>query len=126
MPNRGSPPIWPCASTPRASSGATAHWCCTVAAELPVEKCVIGSGACALADAVQLTRAIVQAGAAGALILPPFYYKSPGEDGLYAFFSEVIERTLAVLPGGPIRAFESLYETDREARRVAEGAVPVV
>lgn len=65
----------------------------TVAAELPVEKCVIGSGACALADAVQLTRAIVQAGAAGALILPPFYYKSPGEDGLYAFFSEVIERT---------------------------------
>jgi 4-hydroxy-tetrahydrodipicolinate synthase len=27
------------------------------------------------------------------LILPPFYYKSPGEDGLYAFFSEVIERT---------------------------------
>jgi 4-hydroxy-tetrahydrodipicolinate synthase len=65
----------------------------TVVAELPVEKCVIGSGACALADAVQLTRAIVRAGAAGALILPPFYYKSPGEDGLYAFFSEVIERT---------------------------------
>jgi 4-hydroxy-tetrahydrodipicolinate synthase len=64
----------------------------TAATELPVEKCVIGSGACALADAVHLTREIVRAGAAGALILPPFYYKSPGEDGLYAFFSEVIER----------------------------------
>jgi 1-deoxy-D-xylulose-5-phosphate reductoisomerase len=40
--------------------------------------------------------------------------------------AEVIERTLSVLPGGPIRAFESLYEADREARRVAEGAVLAV
>jgi 1-deoxy-D-xylulose-5-phosphate reductoisomerase len=40
--------------------------------------------------------------------------------------AEVIERTLDVLPGAPIRAFESLYEADREARRVAEGAVPAV
>jgi 1-deoxy-D-xylulose-5-phosphate reductoisomerase len=40
--------------------------------------------------------------------------------------AEVIERTLALLPGGPIRAFESLYEADREARRVAEEAVPAV
>jgi hypothetical protein len=31
-----------------------------------------------------------------------------------------------VWPGGPIRAFESLYEADREARRVAEGAVLAV
>ncbi|MGA9313000.1 MAG: 1-deoxy-D-xylulose-5-phosphate reductoisomerase [Solirubrobacteraceae bacterium] len=40
--------------------------------------------------------------------------------------AEVIERTLDVLPGTPIRAFESLYEADREARRVAEEAVPAV
>ena len=63
-----------------------------VATELPAGKCIIGAGACALADAVHLTREIVRMGAAGALILPPFYYKSPGEDGLYGFFSEVIER----------------------------------
>jgi 1-deoxy-D-xylulose-5-phosphate reductoisomerase len=32
---------------------------------------------------------------------------------------EVIERTLSQLPGEPVREFESLYQADREARRVA-------
>ena len=36
---------------------------------------------------------------------------------------EVIERTLAELPVAPVRAFESLYEADREARAVAGEAV---
>jgi 1-deoxy-D-xylulose-5-phosphate reductoisomerase len=36
---------------------------------------------------------------------------------------EVIERTLAGLPVAPVRAFESLYEADREAREVAGEAV---
>ncbi|HEY5044460.1 MAG TPA: 1-deoxy-D-xylulose-5-phosphate reductoisomerase [Solirubrobacteraceae bacterium] len=37
--------------------------------------------------------------------------------------SEVIERTLSELPGAPVRAFESLYEADRQARTVAGEAV---
>jgi 1-deoxy-D-xylulose-5-phosphate reductoisomerase len=37
--------------------------------------------------------------------------------------SEVIERTLAELPVEPVRAFESLYEADRQARTVAGEAV---
>src|ERR1700678_2366085 len=36
---------------------------------------------------------------------------------------EVIERTLAELPVAPVRAFESLYEADREARTVAAETV---
>ena len=28
----------------------------------------------------------------GALLLPPFYYKNPSDDGLFAYFSEVIQR----------------------------------
>jgi 1-deoxy-D-xylulose-5-phosphate reductoisomerase len=36
---------------------------------------------------------------------------------------EVIDRTLTELPGAPVRAFESLYEADYEARRVAGEAV---
>ncbi len=35
----------------------------------------------------------------------------------------VIEQTLTVLPAAPVRAFESLYEADREARLVAGEAV---
>jgi 1-deoxy-D-xylulose-5-phosphate reductoisomerase len=36
---------------------------------------------------------------------------------------EVIERALSALPGEPVRAFESLYEADRQARAVAGEAV---
>jgi 4-hydroxy-tetrahydrodipicolinate synthase len=59
---------------------------------IPMTRFIIGTGSCALADAVELTRASVAAGAAGVLVLPPFYYKEPSEDGLVRFYSEVIER----------------------------------
>lgn len=64
----------------------------SAAAGLPMERFIVGTGSCALADAVTVTRAAVQAGSGGALLLPPFYYKNPSEEGLFAFFSEVIER----------------------------------
>ncbi|HVG82184.1 MAG TPA: dihydrodipicolinate synthase family protein [Methylomirabilota bacterium] len=51
-----------------------------------------GTGASAIPDAVELTRDAVEAGAGGVLLLPPFYYKAPPEDGVFAYFSEVIER----------------------------------
>jgi 4-hydroxy-tetrahydrodipicolinate synthase len=50
-----------------------------------------GTGSCALADAVVLTRHAVDVGCGGVLMLPPFYYKAPNEEGLFRFFSEVIE-----------------------------------
>ena len=59
---------------------------------IPMTRFIIGTGSCALGDAVELTRAAVAAGAAGVLVLPPFYYKEPSEDGLVRFYSEVIER----------------------------------
>jgi 1-deoxy-D-xylulose-5-phosphate reductoisomerase len=37
--------------------------------------------------------------------------------------SEVIERTLQQLGAEPVRAFESLYEADRQARAVASELV---
>lgn len=50
-----------------------------------------GTGACSLTDAIILTEHAVEAGCKGVLMLPPFYYKNPSEEGLYRFFSEVIE-----------------------------------
>jgi 4-hydroxy-tetrahydrodipicolinate synthase len=41
---------------------------------------------------VSLTQACLRAGVKGVLVLPPFYYKGVSDDGLYAFFSELIER----------------------------------
>lgn len=52
-----------------------------------------GTGTCALTDSVRLTRHAVEQGCTGVLMLPPFYYKGVGDDGLYASFAEVIERT---------------------------------
>lgn len=63
-----------------------------VADGLPPARLMPGTGACALADAVTLTRAAVAAGCGGVLMLPPFYYKNPNVDGLFRFFAEVIER----------------------------------
>ncbi|MCC7275252.1 MAG: dihydrodipicolinate synthase family protein [Alphaproteobacteria bacterium] len=64
----------------------------SAAAGLPGERTIFGTGSCALADAVRLSRAALAAGSAGVLLLPPFYYKNVDEDGLFAFFSEVAQR----------------------------------
>ncbi|RPI43146.1 MAG: dihydrodipicolinate synthase family protein [Hyphomicrobiaceae bacterium] len=59
--------------------------------EIDVGKLMPGTGSCSLADAIVLTRHAVDLGCGGVLMLPPFYYKAPNEDGLFRFFSEVIE-----------------------------------
>ena len=51
-----------------------------------------GTGHCALSDSIELTRAAVQMGCAGVLMLPPFYYKGVSDEGLYRTFAEIIER----------------------------------
>ena len=61
-------------------------------AGIPAAKLMPGTGACALDDAVALTRHATQIGAAGALMLPPFYFKGVSDDGLFAYYAEVIER----------------------------------
>ncbi len=61
-------------------------------AGLPAERMMPGTGGCAIPDVVELTRTAVQMGCGGVLVLPPFYYKGVSDDGLFAFYSEVIER----------------------------------
>src|SRR5690349_18640904 len=51
-----------------------------------------GTGSCALSETVALTSHAVRHGCAGVLMLPPFYYKGVPEEGLYRYFSEVVER----------------------------------
>jgi 4-hydroxy-tetrahydrodipicolinate synthase len=50
-----------------------------------------GTGAPSIADAIVLTKHAVELGCGGVLMLPPYYYKAPSEEGLFRFFSEVIE-----------------------------------
>ncbi|MFV0475584.1 MAG: dihydrodipicolinate synthase family protein [Pikeienuella sp.] len=50
-----------------------------------------GTGLTSLADTARLTRACLDMGCAGAMALPPFYYKNVPEDGLYAYYARLIE-----------------------------------
>jgi 4-hydroxy-tetrahydrodipicolinate synthase len=51
-----------------------------------------GTGCCSITETVRLTAQAVKHGCAGVLMLPPFYYKDVGEEGLYRYFSEVMQR----------------------------------
>ncbi|WP_137391331.1 dihydrodipicolinate synthase family protein [Rhodoligotrophos defluvii] len=63
-----------------------------VEAGLPTAMMMPGTGCAALPDTVRLTAHAVGLGCAGVLMLPPFYYKGVSDDGLFAYFSEVIQR----------------------------------
>ena len=59
---------------------------------LPAARLLPGVGTSALTDTVLLARKAAELGCRGVLVLPPFFYKNPSEDGLFAYFSEVIQR----------------------------------
>jgi 4-hydroxy-tetrahydrodipicolinate synthase len=63
-----------------------------VEAGIPGQRMMPGTGCCALADSVALTRHAVEHGVGGVLMLPPFFYKGVSDDGLFASYAEVIER----------------------------------
>jgi 4-hydroxy-tetrahydrodipicolinate synthase len=63
-----------------------------IARDVPASVMMPGTGTANIADTVELTKHARDAGCRGVLVLPPFYYKAPSDDGLYAYFSEVINR----------------------------------
>ena len=63
-----------------------------VAAGVDPSRMMPGTGCCSIMETVKLTKQAVGNGCAGVLMLPPFYYKDVGEEGLYRYFSEVVQR----------------------------------
>jgi 4-hydroxy-tetrahydrodipicolinate synthase len=63
-----------------------------VARGIPAAKMLPGCGTTAIPDTVLLTKTAEALGCRGALLLPPFYYKNPSDDGLLAYFNEVVQR----------------------------------
>lgn len=61
-------------------------------AGIPGRRIVLGNGATALGDAVDLARYAVASGLAGVLMLPPFFFKGVDDEGVYAAYAETIER----------------------------------
>ena len=50
-----------------------------------------GVSATTVADAVEQSRLALDFGARGLLLAPPFYFKDPGDEGLFAWFSRTID-----------------------------------
>ena len=63
-----------------------------VAAGVDPSRMIPGTGCCSIMETIKLTAQAVEHGCAGVLMLPPFYYKDVGEEGLYRYFSEVVQR----------------------------------
>ena len=63
-----------------------------IEAGLDPSRMMPGTGCCSIPESVMLTAAAVRYGCGGVLMLPPFYYKGVGEEGLYRYYSEVVER----------------------------------
>ena len=63
-----------------------------IAAGVDPSRMMPGTGCCSIMETVKLTKQAVGNGCAGVLMLPPFYYKDVSEEGLYRYFSEVVQR----------------------------------
>lgn len=63
-----------------------------VADGLPTERMMPSTGVCSIEETVTLTKHALDTGCTRVLMLPPFYYKGVSEEGLFRYYSEVIER----------------------------------
>jgi len=63
-----------------------------IAAGIDPSSVMPGTGCCSISETVELTSHAVKHGCAGVLMLPPFYYKGVNEEGLYRYYSEVVQR----------------------------------
>lgn len=65
----------------------------TAAQGLDGSRLMVGTGTPDLETTVALTRRAFDLGFAAALVLPPYYYKPLEEDGLFAWFAELVRMT---------------------------------
>src|SRR6266576_1308458 len=63
-----------------------------VGAGIDPSRMMPGTGCSSIIETVDLTAHAIQYGCGGVLMLPPFYYKDVSEEGLYRYFSEVVQR----------------------------------
>jgi 4-hydroxy-tetrahydrodipicolinate synthase len=62
-----------------------------------------GTGTPSLEETIYLTQAAFETGLDGVVVLPPYYYRSASNDGLFEWYSKVIQR--AVPEGGALLGY---------------------
>lgn len=61
-------------------------------AKIERDRVIFGTGSPSAGDCVALTRAAFDAGFNNVLVLPPFYYKNAPEDGVFAYYANLVEK----------------------------------
>lgn len=69
----------------------------------PGFRLLAGTGTPSLTETIELTQAAFDCGFDGVVTLPPFYFRKVSTDGLFAWYSQVIQR--AVPPGKALLAY---------------------
>lgn len=62
-----------------------------LAAGIPAARIIAATGCAALPETIALSRHAVAAGCVTCLVLPPFFWKDVSDDGLFAWYANVIE-----------------------------------
>jgi 4-hydroxy-tetrahydrodipicolinate synthase len=63
-----------------------------VAAGIAPDRLLPGTGVAAFSETVELTKHALSVGVTTVVMLPPFYYKGVTDDGVFAAYSEVVQR----------------------------------
>lgn len=62
------------------------------------EQLMPGTGLCSLDDTLIMTHHALELGCAAVMTLPPFFYPSPPDDGLFNYFAALVEATASKSP----------------------------
>lgn len=60
----------------------------------PDFRLLIGTGTPSLDETINLTRTVFERGLDGVVLLPPYYFQRSDDNGLYAWFAEVMEKSV--------------------------------
>lgn len=61
-------------------------------AKVETDRVIFGTGSPSAGDCVALTRAAFDAGYKNVLVLPPYYYKNAPDDGVFAYYANLVEK----------------------------------
>lgn len=62
--------------------------------QYPNFRLLAGTGTPSLAESIELTRAAFDLGFDGVVVLPPYYFRTATEEGLFRWFSELIQKAV--------------------------------
>lgn len=71
--------------------------------EWPEFRLLAGTGTPSLDETEGLTKSVFDLGFDGAVLLPPYYFRASGEDGLFSWYKRVLERSVPI--GGTVLAY---------------------